>query len=175
MTPQDFLEFRTRLGPASGFQSLQFREIEFLSGLKDERYFQFLKNIADAETRLRKRLNEPDLPTIYLEMLRGLGYELPENVTRSHLLENEEDMNKVIQALRPIYKAPHDNIELYILSESLVDFDEYLGLWRDHHVRVVERIIGAKMGTGGSDGQKYLRSTTSKQCFPFLWRLRSSL
>lgn len=175
MTPQDFLEFRTRLGPASGFQSLQFREIEFVSGLKDERYFQFLKNIEDAETRLRKRLNEPDLPTVYLEMLKGMGFKLPDNVTRAHLIDNDADMEKVIQALRPIYKKPYDNLELYILTESLVDFDQYLGLWRDHHVRVVERIIGMKMGTGGSSGNQYLRSTTSKQCFPFLWRVRSSL
>jgi tryptophan 2,3-dioxygenase len=175
MTPQDFLEFRNRLGPASGFQSLQFREVEFIAGLKDERYFHFLKSISDAETRLRKRMEEPDLPTVYLQMLKAQGFKLPDNVTRAHLVENEADMEVVVQALLPIYKKPYDNLQLYILTESLVDFDQYLGLWRDHHVRMVERIIGAKMGTGGSSGQNYLRSTTSKQCFPFLWKVRSSL
>jgi tryptophan 2,3-dioxygenase len=83
--------------------------------------------------------------------------------------------HQVIQALRPIYENPEDMLPRYLLCESLMDLDELLGLWREHHVMVVERIIGHKMGTGGSSGVGYLKSTTDKKCFPLLWRVRTEL
>jgi tryptophan 2,3-dioxygenase len=86
-----------------------------------------------------------------------------------------KDIRKIIDALRPIYEKPSKHLPAYLLTEALVDFDQYLGLWREHHVRVVERVIGFKRGTGGSSGVGYLRSTTHKRCFPLLWDLRSYL
>ncbi len=169
MTPIEFLEFRNHLMPASGFQSLQFREIEFLLGLKDERYFHFFKNSPEILQKLTERLNKPDLYSVYFQMLRNLGYSVPSDP------QNEKNNTKTLQALLPIYQNPEKNLPLYLLTESLVELDETLALWREHHVRVVERIIGFKKGTGGSSGVEYLKSTTSKKCFPALWEVRTIL
>ena len=175
MTPKDFLEFRSRINPASGFQSVQFREIEFFAGLQEQRYLEYLKNIPGAVQKLQKRIASPTLGQIYLEMIRGLGFALPENLNPANLESNQLDMNQVLTTLRQIYLSPYKFLEIYQLSESLLDFDEYLSLWRYHHVMTVERIIGMKVGTGGSPGANYLRTTTSKQCFPFLWKVRTIL
>ena len=169
MTPIEFLEFRNHLMPASGFQSLQFREIEFLLGLKDERYFHFFKNSPEILQKLTERLNKPDLYSVYFQMLRNLGYSVPSDP------QNEKNNTKTLQALLPIYQNPEKNLPLYLLTESLVELDETLALWREHHVRVVERIIGFKKGTGGSSGVEYLKSTTSKKCFPALLEVRTIL
>lgn len=160
MTPADFLKFRDRLNPASGFQSLQFRELEFLSGLKDERMFMHFKNRPEMTEVLQRRMNEPDLRSTYIELLTALG------------IHQGDD---VVQSLVPIYQKPENHLPLYLLSEALVDFDTLLIAWREHHVRVVERVIGFKMGTGGSSGVEYLRKTLSKKCFPELWEVRSRL
>lgn len=175
MTPKDFLEFRSRINPASGFQSVQFREVEFFAGLQEPRYLEYLKNIPGAVSKLQKRMASPTLGQIYLEMIRGLGFALPENLNPVDLEKNELDSNQVLTTLKQIYLSPYKFLELYQLSESLLDFDEYLSLWRYHHVMTVERIIGMKVGTGGSPGSNYLRSTTSKQCFPYLWKVRTIL
>ncbi len=161
MRPVDFLRFRERLQPASGFQSQQFREIEFMLGLKDENYLKYFKKSPDVTKSLKKRLDEPDLHWAYFEMLKNLGY--------------KTEGPAKIKSLCKIYQDPQDNLPLYLLSESLIELDEYLALWREHHVRVVERIIGGKRGTGGSSGIEYLRSTSHKKCFPELWEIRSHL
>ncbi len=158
MTAIDFLEFRERLMPASGFQSVQFREIEFLAGLKEEKFLLFFKDRPEMLTPLKKRLQEPDLKSIYFELLKKLTFE-----------EN------ILDALKLVYQNPEKNLPLYLLSEELVELDEYLMLWREHHVHVVERIIGHKPGTGGSSGVEYLKSTTTKKCFPELWEVRNHL
>jgi len=168
MKPVDFLQFRNWLRPASGFQSLQFREVEFMAGLKDERYLAFFKNDPVMLEALRGRMAQLDLKTAYLNALNELGYEVP-------LSNGKEGLDAQSKALLPIYQKPDEHLPIYLLSESLVEFDEYLGLWREHHVRVVERIIGFKMGTGGSSGVEYLKTTTSKKCFPFLWEVRTLL
>ncbi|MGZ3699348.1 MAG: tryptophan 2,3-dioxygenase [Bdellovibrionota bacterium] len=168
MAPVEFLEFRDRLMPASGFQSMQFREVEFLAGAKDERYLTYFKDRPEMLAQLRKRMAQKDLWTAYLDMLRAKGFKVPAELS-------EKTHDQIVMAIRPIYQKPSENLELYLLSESLVEFDQYLGLWREHHVRVVERIIGFKRGTGGSSGVAYLQSTTSKKCFPHLWDVRSVL
>lgn len=175
MTPADFLHFRDYLNPASGFQSVQFREVEFAAGLKDERYFTHFKNRPEMMVALQKRMDCQDLRGAFYEMLRRSGMAIPENAT---VLERKGDANArkaVIEALRPLYENPASNFPLYILCESLVDLDEKLSMWREHHVKVVERIIGSRMGTGGSSGVSYLQSTTSKRLFPWLWDLRGYL
>ncbi len=178
MTPADFLAFRQTLAPASGFQSVQFREIEFIAGLRGpeaQKYLTYFENRPDLVATLRKRLASADLKSTYYNLLFSLGFDLPQNAAVLELEEPEAIRPKIIQGILPIYQNPSNSLPLYLLSESLVEFDEYFALWREHHVRVVERIIGSKPGTGGSPGVEYLRSTTSKKCFPALWELRAQL
>ena len=175
MTAADFLQFRDRLKPASGFQSLQFREIEFLAGLKDRRYIRNFDNRPHEAAVLERRFEEIDLRSAYYQMLRDLGLEIPADVSRETLEQDAEARSRLLNALKAIYQKPIAEMPLYVLSESLVDFDQQLSLWRHHHVQVVERIIGKKRGTGGSSGVSYLQTTTDKRCFPYLWMVRTEL
>lgn len=175
MTPVDFLQFRDRLGPASGFQSVQFREVEYMMGLKDKRYLGMFHNRPDLRAVLEQRLKEPDLRSVYYDLLRAEGFVLPDDVSVEHLNEDRLAAAQLLAALTLIYQNPTNYMPLYVLSETLVDLDECLNLWRYHHVRVVERIIGHKTGTGGSTGIGYLQKTTTKRCFPYLWQVRTEL
>jgi tryptophan 2,3-dioxygenase len=175
MAPAEFLEFRDRLMPASGFQSTQWREIEFRAGLKDESYLAHFKHRPEFLERLRARLAQPDLRSAYYALLLQQGLPIPADAAEREARGDESVRPTVITALRAIYEDPENMHPLYLLSESLVEFDEYFALWRLHHVSVVERVIGAKMGTGGSSGVEYLRSTTSKKIFPRLWEVRTHL
>lgn len=175
MTAADFLQFRDRLKPASGFQSLQFREIEFLAGLKDRRYIRNFANRPDEAAALERRLQETDLRSAYYQMLRDLSLDIPVNVSHEALQDDADARSQLLTALKEIYQKPIAEMPLYVLSESLVDFDQQLSLWRYHHVQVVERIIGKKRGTGGSSGVSYLQTTTDKRCFPYLWMVRTEL
>jgi tryptophan 2,3-dioxygenase len=163
MTPQDFLAFRTKLAPASGFQSAQFREIEFLSGLKDPGYVARLRGLADQEqAALARRLSEPSLWDGFLALLQSHRFS-----TTTH----DERMD----ALRQI---AHDRTRygpLWDLAEALVDHDQAWSLWRARHVLMAERQIGTKPGTGGSAGGAYLRSRVEHRFYPELWELRSVL
>lgn len=163
MTPQDFLEFRQRLAPASGFQSVQYRELEFLSGAKDRTYLERFRGITDAEdARLRARLAEPTLWDGFLHVLEARG--LPAATD-----------DEVRESLRV---AAHDRssyADVWALSEGLLQHDEHAASWRARHVVMVERMIGAKSGTGGSSGATYLRGRLPLQYYPLLWELRSDL
>lgn len=161
MTPIEFLGFRGHINPASGFQSLQFREIEFLAGLKDENYYKHFKD-QEVLTALKARAEGPDLWSTFLGLLGQQGFDV----------SGEE---QVMATLRTIYSDPETHLEIYMVAEDLVDFDAELSLWRFHHVSVVERVIGGKAGTGGSSGASYLRSTIDKKCFPLLWAVRARL
>jgi tryptophan 2,3-dioxygenase len=161
MSPQDFLAFRTLLTPASGFQSVQFRELEFISGLKDERYLKDVASEPNERTRLERRLAEPTLWDGFCALLETNGYPMP------------ADGGEVRRV--SLVAMARDHRELFAVSEGLLDHDESLSIWRYHHVLMVEREIGAKRGTGGSSGVDYLRTTLDKRCFPELWGLRSHL
>ncbi|MCA9564182.1 MAG: tryptophan 2,3-dioxygenase, partial [Myxococcales bacterium] len=175
MQPVEFLAFRNRLMPASGFQSAQFREVEFMLGIRDNGYLRFFQHEPTALAALERRLGEPSLRDTYYDMLRGLGFDLPQDTSVQTLEANEQERQRLFDSLRTIYADPESHLELYLLTESLVDIDEFIGLWRYHHVRVVERVIGFKRGTGGSSGVGYLDSTTKKRAFPYLWELRTHL
>jgi tryptophan 2,3-dioxygenase len=163
MTPQDFLEFRQRLAPASGFQSVQFRELEFISGAKDEGFLRRFKGLTDAEkASLRRRLDEPSLWEAFTGLLasRGLDVEGDEALTAS------------------LRRVAHDRAsfgDLWALAEALILHDELAAAWRARHVVMVERMIGSKTGTGGSTGAAYLRSRLEMKYYPLLWDLRSAL
>jgi len=173
MAPSDFLQFRDRLNPASGFQSIQFREVEFLAGLADTNYLNVFKNWPEYQAALQRRLDGPNLRSAYFDLLAAVGYDVPSGLGKEPL--SEEQQEKVLQALVHLYQDPDKNLRLYLLSEALVEFDEYLTLWRQHHRLTVERVIGGRKGTGGSSGVRYLESTTVKRCFPLLWEVRGHL
>jgi tryptophan 2,3-dioxygenase len=164
MSPQDFLEFRTHISPASGFQSVQFREIEFLSGSKDPLYVERLDLDPDETKRLRQRLEEPTLWDGFSALLATRGLPMPADdpiARRASLLTMARDRDKLL--------------DVFYLSESLLTYDELFSLWRQRHVLMVERMIGSKTGTGGSTGASYLRTTLDKRFYPDLWELRSYL
>lgn len=163
MTPQDFLEFRAALAPASGFQSVQFRELEFLSGAKDPAFVGRFRVLTDAERiRLDRRLTEPSLWDAFVGLLgwRGLPADGDEQI-RSSLVQIARD------------RASHD--DLWQLAEALLTHDELAGLWRARHVQMVERQIGTKSGTGGSTGAPYLHRRVPIRYYPLLWELRDWL
>jgi tryptophan 2,3-dioxygenase len=153
MSPQDFLAFRSQLAPASGFQSVQFREIEFISGLKEPSYLKRIKGEPDEQARLKRRLTEPTLWDAFKGLISRRGD----------------------PPLREILVRRDLHGDLFELSESLLDHDEAFAMWRSRHVLMVERQIGSKSGTGGSSGAQYLRSTLHKRFYPELWEIRSTL
>jgi tryptophan 2,3-dioxygenase len=163
MTPQDFGEFRSVLAPASGFQSVQFRELEFLSGVKDAAFVARFRAISDAERgRLRRRLAEPSLWDAYLTLLASRGLAVGSDA-------------QILASLQAIAadRATHD--DLWQLAEDLLSHDELAALWRARHVQMVERQIGTKSGTGGSTGAPYLRRRVPVHYYPLLWELRDHL
>jgi tryptophan 2,3-dioxygenase len=163
MTPQDFLVFRANLAPASGFQSAQFRELEFLSGVKDERFLARFRSLTDAEREgLNRRLAEPSLWDGYVSLLRARG------------LAAEDDV-QLLSSLVTIARNRADHDDLWELAEDLLTHDELAGVWRARHVAMVERQIGTKSGTGGSTGAPYLRRRLSLHYYPLLWELRDRL
>src|SRR5262249_23303664 len=140
-----------------------------------EKYLEFFKDCPDFLKPLRKRLGEPNLKSAFYGLLLDLEFALPKNAAEHQVEMSEEGRQQTVMGILPIYQKPSDHLPIYMLSEALVEFDEYLGLWREHHVRVVERVIGSKMGTGGSQGVEYLRTTVGKKCFPALWEVRTYL
>ncbi len=163
MTPQDFLEFRQRLAPASGFQSVQFRELEFVSGAQDADYVDRFRGLTeDEKQRLVRRLTEPSLWDGFLHVLGEAG------------LATEDD-DAVTASLRTVFHSRSDYPELWGLAEALLQHDELAAAWRARHVVMVERMIGTKSGTGGSSGAPYLRGRLELRYYPLLWELRSAL
>ena len=164
MSPQDFMEFRSHLAPASGFQSVQFREVEFISGIKDARYIERLELTDDETARLNRRLEEPTLWDAFCDLLSRRGLPMP---------EDDEEARR--GSLLEMARNRADYSDEFYLSEELLTHDELIALWRHRHVLMVERQIGTKSGTGGSAGAPYLRTTLVKRFFPDLWDLRSYL
>jgi tryptophan 2,3-dioxygenase len=163
MTPQDFLEFRAALAPASGFQSVQFRELEFLSGAKDPGFVARFRALTEQErARLAARLAEPSLWDAYLDLLASRG--LPVG-------SDKEVVASLVSVARD--RARHD--DLWELAEDLLTHDELAGHWRARHVQMVERQIGTKSGTGGSSGAPYLHRRVPLRYYPLLWELRDWL
>jgi tryptophan 2,3-dioxygenase len=163
MTPQDFLEFRHRLAPASGFQSVQFRELEFVSGHKDPAFLARFRGLTAAErARLERRLEEPTLWDAFLGVLSTAGFDTA-------------DDDGVRRALLAVARDREAYGDAWELGEALLEHDEKQAAWRARHVTMVERQIGTKSGTGGSSGAPYLRSRLGLQFYPLLWEMRGAL
>jgi tryptophan 2,3-dioxygenase len=172
MTPLEFQSFRERLEAASGFQSNQFRQIEFLLGAKNEAAFGRFPEGSEARLALERRYREPTIWDAFLHYLSREGYGVP----ASHLSRDQskriEPAPEIQQILLDVYRKDVKNAEI---CERLVDLDEGIAEWRYRHVRMVERTIGSKPGTGGSRGAAYLQSTIGRNLFPDLWEIRSRL
>jgi tryptophan 2,3-dioxygenase len=164
LTPVDYLAFRNVLGTSSGFQSAQFRELEYRIGLKDPAYLSHHADDGEAHARLTAALDRESLRDASHGALERAGLELGDR--------SEESL---AAAWVQVYRDADRWFDLYQLAEKLVDMDDALAGWRHKHVLTVERIIGSRPGTGGSAGAAYLRSTLSKRAFPELWSLRTQL
>jgi tryptophan 2,3-dioxygenase len=172
MTPLEFLSFRDRLETGSGFQSFQFRELEFVLGNKNPGALSRYEPGSERRMRLEQRLLEPTVWDAFLKFLSAQGYAVPE-----HLLARD-----VRQPLAPAPELHPVLIDVYrndsmvsFLAERLTDLDEGVQEWRYRHVKMVQRTIGTRMGTGGSQGADYLLATLNKPIFPDLWAIRAEL
>ncbi len=162
MTPQEFNEFRDNLNPASGFQSLQFREVEFLSGVRRIDALKHIEMTSEQRARLERVAQEPSLYDHVKALLERRGFAVGSS-------------EALIESFCRIYTRTDQNYDLYLLLEDLIEFDERFLLWRGRHVRMVERMIGHKIGTGGSSGAEYLHRTLDHRFFPELWEVRTHL
>jgi tryptophan 2,3-dioxygenase len=164
LTPVDYLKFRNVLGTSSGFQSVQFREIEFRLGLKEPNFVNHYDEGSRERAALEAALHEPSLREAAHQALERSGFDLA-----------DRSIDAVAKAWLEVYRDAERWFDLYELAEKLVDIDDSLAAWRHKHVLTVERIIGNKPGTGGSAGAPYLRATLEKRIFPELWALRTAL
>ena len=164
LTPVDYLRFRDVLGTSSGFQSVQFRALEYRFGLKDPAFLGHYDEGGEARRALDAAFAAPSLREASLDALERAGHDL-----------GDRSEAALAAAWLRVYRDSERWFELYQLAEKLVDLDDALASWRHKHVLTVERIIGNKKGTGGSAGAAYLRSTLSKRLFPELWSLRTDL
>lgn len=162
MAPIGFLEFRDKLNPASGFQSMQFRELEFVSGAKDERILNSFKDDEFARERLSKRLEDRSLADAFWDLVGRNGLAVG---------THEDRVNSTVEILT----HPEKYAEIYNMQDLLIEHDELIISWRYNHIQMVERMLGMKRGTGGSEGVGYLMTTLQKKFFPELWEARTHL
>ncbi|WP_312126474.1 tryptophan 2,3-dioxygenase [Brevundimonas sp.] len=175
MTPADYLKFRGDLGASSGFQSDQFRRLETMLGLKDPRFLRFHAERPQAHAALKAALEAPSVYDDALRQLHLAGLHIPDHVLNRDVSTQYEAHPAVEAAWLEVYRNTERWWPLYQLAEKLVDMDDALLTWRHKHIVTVERIIGRKMGTGGTDGVGYLVETLKRRCFPELWSLRTQL
>lgn len=175
LTPVEFAGFRDKLNPASGFQSIQFRMIEFAYGIREDFFLKFF----DKEPAKKKELEEIlKHPTVYDEFLRALdkaGYKVPKDLLTRDVSKPWVESPALVQTLKTIYENPKDNYHWVLLFETMLDFDEKFAVWRSVHMLMVARTIGMKKGTGGSAGYKFLASRAEYRFFPELWNVRTEL
>lgn len=175
MTPVDYVKFRGVLGSSSGFQSAQFRQVEFLLGLKDGGHLKFQEEGTPPHAALAKALNEPSLWDLAIAALARAGGHIPPHVLERDWTQPYQPDPEVEAAWAEVYRRPEELWPLYQFAEKLVDIDDAFATWRHKHAVTVERIIGHKRGTGGTAGVAYLQSTVSRRAFPELWSLRTRL
>jgi tryptophan 2,3-dioxygenase len=168
MLPTHFLAFRGKLRPASGFQSEQFRELEFLCGLKDEKMLQHHKPAPEMHAKLERRLREPSLRDVFFTALAAVG-------ALASGGQDSDSYESRAQAILTLYQEERKYRDWIDVCERLTEFDELLVSWRLRHIQMIERTIGTRLGTGGSSGASYLKHTLDKKFFPELWEARTLL
>ena len=172
MTPVAFSSFRERLDTASGFQSVQFREFEIILGKRGKSLLSRFDKDSEDYLRLNQLMHKPSLWDSFLLFLQSQGYKIPTAILNRDLSESTRTSTDVQNALLHIYQQRGSLMEM---CERLVDLDEGLQEWRYRHVKMVERTIGMKRGTGGSSGVEYLKNSVFQPLFPDLWEIRVSL
>lgn len=175
LTPTDYMQFRDVLGSSSGFQSAQFRTVEFRLGLKDAAHLRHHDEGSPAYRMLAEALDRPSLWDEALQALARAGLPVPQEVLDRDWREPYRPDPAVEAAWAEVYRDTERWWPLYQLAEKLVDIDDALATWRHKHVVTVERVIGFKRGTGGTAGVQYLQSTLAKRAFPELWTVRTQL
>lgn len=175
MTPISFLAFRDQLNPASGFQSMQFREIEFTCGLKDKTILREFSSDEFAYGRLQARMSGPTLADCFFRVLQRRGLTAPLTSADANTAQQKKAYEERTRAVLEVLTHFEERYEQFQLTEALLEHDEYFSLWRSHHIKMVERMVGAKRGTGGSEGIGYLKTTLDKKFFPELWEARTYL
>ncbi len=175
MTPFEYSAFRNALGRSSGFQSVQYRTLEFLLGNKHPQMVDVHKRDPEAAAALQKTLEAPSLYDEALRLLSRRGYGIPEDYLSRDFKEPYIASKQVAGAWLGVYHNAEKDWDLYELAERLVDLDQKFQLWRCHHLKTVERIIGYKPGTGGTGGVSYLAKALELKFFPELWQIRTSM
>ena len=175
LTPTEYAQFRGVLGRASGFQSHQYRTIEFLLGNKDADALRVFQHAPGVHAELQRVLGAPSLYDEFLRYLARRGMPIPDVVAERDWSRPYEPSSAVTAVFRTIYENPAAHWDAYEMCEKLVDIDESFALWRFRHVKTVERIIGHKRGTGGSSGVSFLRQVVETRLFPELWDVRTQI
>ncbi len=175
MTPSEYTSFRGALGQSSGFQSWQYRAIEFLAGNRNLAMLKPHEHRPEVTARLEAILAEPSLYDEAIMLLARSGFDIGSDGEPRDWRASRTESEAVMAAWKAVYLDPRGHWQLYELAEKLVDFEDYFRRWRFNHVTTVERIIGLKRGTGGTAGVSYLRRMLEVQLFPELWRVRTEL
>jgi tryptophan 2,3-dioxygenase len=175
MTPADYLAFRSALGPASGFQSYQYRLVEFRLGAKDPEMLLPHRHDPGTCAKLNAALTEPSLYDEALRLLARRGHPVPKEVLDRDFSQPYHSNPQVRDVWLSIYRQAQEHFDLYELAEELVDVEDWFQQWRFRHMKTVERIIGHKPGTGGSSGVGYLKTALERSFFPELWEVRTYL
>lgn len=175
LTPSEYLEFRDVLGPASGFQSLQYRVVEFVLGNKNEGMMRVFSHDAQASEQLREVLEAPSLYDQFLTWLAQRGHAVPDALLERDVSQPHRQCPELVPVLQRIYENTDTFWEEYQLSEALVDVESAFQLWRFRHMRTVMRIIGFRRGTGGSSGVEFLKRALDLTFFPELFEVRTRI
>ncbi|NRA67820.1 MAG: tryptophan 2,3-dioxygenase [Pseudobacteriovorax sp.] len=175
MAPDEFNRFRSHLNPASGFQSHQFRVLEYKLGLKNRSYFKYYKHEPATIAKLEEVIHEPSLYDSFLRFLARKGFNTLTKLSEKPADHPHSYDEEVTQIFASIYQDHLQQHDLYSFLEALTDLDEQFILWRYRHMLMVERMIGSLSGTGGSLGAKYLATTLEKRLFPELWAARNTI
>ncbi|QDG75899.1 tryptophan 2,3-dioxygenase [Labrenzia sp. PHM005] len=175
MTPSDYTQFRDSLGLSSGFQSLQYRLIEYALGNRNTAMIRPHEHVPESLDLLKEELAKPSIYQVVLEFARRQGLDVPEAVTATPADRPHTEVPEIMALWQKVYQDPGKHWALYEVGEKLVDLEDYFRRWRFNHVTTVERVIGFKRGTGGTGGVTYLKRMLEVELFPELWHVRTEL
>ncbi|MCM3594727.1 tryptophan 2,3-dioxygenase [Metabacillus idriensis] len=175
LTPSEYVQFRDKLGQASGFQSHQYRMIEFALGYKTTHVLDIYKKDPDLHQTLSEALHKPSIYDVSIQALAAAGLPIPDETLNRDVTVTYKGDQAVEAAWLEVYRSPEAYWDLYELAEKLIDIEDWLQQWRFRHMKTVERIIGFKKGTGGSSGVTYLKKVLDHRFFPELWDIRTKL
>ncbi|MGZ3696108.1 MAG: tryptophan 2,3-dioxygenase [Bdellovibrionota bacterium] len=173
LTPVEFAGFRDNLRPASGFQSIQFRVIEFTYGIRESFFLEFFAKEKEMQGQLKDLLKQPSVFDEFVRLLARSGFAVPEALLKRDVSQPWVESPELIATIKAIYENPQENYHWVLLFETMLDFDEKFAVWRSVHMLMVARTIGMKTGTGGSSGHAFLAGRAGLRFFPELWSVRT--